>query len=129
MQVGSGEQSVKWLGLAACQRFQNVRPQGQLRGRERYKIGAGFLLPGEVRAVSSTGEDRVLVPGAKLREAMQEGDAVVVMLAASFDSSRDVRLAIKTDSMPVLSDFASKVSARLFPIPSSTAPAEFHTCD
>jgi hypothetical protein len=151
MQVGAGEQTVKWLRLAACQRYQNVhKPNGQLRGRG--KTRAGFLLPGEVRLVTEKShkatadctklgvEDRmgnsmeysssliltrkrskelnewnsgqVLSPSEKLCDAIGEqmGKTVVVKLAASLGQSNEFKLSVKSDSMPMLPDFAAKVT-------------------
>jgi hypothetical protein len=38
LSVGEGEQTVKWLGMAASQRFQNRQPKGAQRGRDRVKV-------------------------------------------------------------------------------------------
>jgi hypothetical protein len=42
---GTGEQSVKWLGLVASQRYSLVSPHGRQRMREDAHVKQGLFLP------------------------------------------------------------------------------------
>ncbi|CAM9158668.1 unnamed protein product, partial [Scytosiphon promiscuus] len=82
MPVGDGRMTVKWLGLAAAQRFAaTVKPRGYRRHREKAgpsKIlcTSAKLLPCRVYTAQST----FLHPEKSIREELRDGETVFVLL-------------------------------------------------
>jgi hypothetical protein len=48
---GEGNQSIKWLGLVAAQRYAFMAPHGRCRTREDAHVKIGFYLPCHVKNV------------------------------------------------------------------------------
>jgi hypothetical protein len=75
-----GTQRVKWLGLIASQRLQNVKPSGARRRREQRRIVGGFHVPGAVRNDGGV----IMNPNAIINEVFKDGDTVVIEMMATW---------------------------------------------
>ncbi|CAM9161057.1 unnamed protein product, partial [Ectocarpus sp. 6 AP-2014] len=86
MPVGDGRMTIKWLGLAAAQRFSStIKPNGYRRHRERAgptKVisTSAKLLPSRVYTAKASGCSTFLHPDKSIREEVRQGEAVYVVL-------------------------------------------------
>jgi hypothetical protein len=96
----SDRQPVKWLGVAACQRY--LHGMGNVASRKRMKLHGGFILPCDVHKLTKSGEKVDLRPNLPLREAFFDADIAYVTLQGEVDGAWNLSLRVKDGGRPAM---------------------------
>ena len=114
---GEGEQSMRWLGVVAAQRYSLMLPQGRTRLREQAHSKRGFYLPHNVS--SRMDGDIVHPPHARINEILQDGAEVTVTLQNEVD--------VDELGAPVVSEWAAEAFCHIkHVLPTASSPQTKH---